>query len=118
MGREAAHARRDVLLVADVGQNGIEERRVREIEERLRPSRDQVERQMVRAPVDGEIMALRVAAVGDVIGPREPILDILPSNEKLVVEAMRVGAGLNEVQQAVEDTCTELRGLKVVSNDR
>lgn len=61
--------------------------RVREIEERLRPSRDQVERQMVRAPVDGEIMALRVAAVGDVIGPREPILDILPSNEKLVVEA-------------------------------
>lgn len=38
--------------------------------------------------------------------------------EKLVVEAMRVGAGLDEVQQAVEDTWTELRGLKVVSNDR
>ena len=27
--------------------------------------------------------------------------------EKLVVEAMRVGAGLDEVQQAVEDTWTE-----------
>ena len=38
--------------------------------------------------------------------------------EKLVVEAMRVGAGLGEVQQAVEDTWTDLRGLKVVSNDR
>jgi GntR family transcriptional regulator len=38
--------------------------------------------------------------------------------EKLVVEAMRVGAGLDEVQQAVEDTWTELRGLKVVSSDR
>ena len=38
--------------------------------------------------------------------------------EKLVVEAMRVGAGLDEVQQAVEDTWTEMRGLKVVSNDR
>jgi len=38
--------------------------------------------------------------------------------EKLVVEAMRVGAGLDEVQQAVEDTWTDLRGLKVVSNDR
>ena len=38
--------------------------------------------------------------------------------EKLVVEAMRVGAGLNEVQQAVEDTWTDLRGIKVVSNDR
>jgi hypothetical protein len=31
---------------------------------------------------------------------------------------MRVGASLGEVQQAVEDTWTEVRGLKVVSNDR
>ena len=38
--------------------------------------------------------------------------------EKLVVEAMRVGASLSEVQQAVEDTWTDVRGLKVVSNDR
>src|SRR6187551_440629 len=37
--------------------------------------------------------------------------------EKLVVEAMRVGAGLNEVKQAVEDTWTDLRGLKSVSNE-
>jgi GntR family transcriptional regulator len=36
--------------------------------------------------------------------------------EKLVVEAMRVGAGLSDVQQAVEDTWTELRGLKAVAN--
>lgn len=38
--------------------------------------------------------------------------------EKLVVEAMRVGAALPEVQKAVEEAWTELRGLKVVSNDR
>ena len=37
--------------------------------------------------------------------------------EKLVVEAMRVGAGLEEVQQAVRDTWTDLRGLKAVSNE-
>jgi GntR family transcriptional regulator len=37
--------------------------------------------------------------------------------EKLVVEAMRVGAGLHEVQQAVKDTWTDLRGLKSVSNE-
>jgi GntR family transcriptional regulator len=36
--------------------------------------------------------------------------------EKLVVEAMRVGAGLGEVQQAVADTWTDLRGLKATSN--
>lgn len=37
--------------------------------------------------------------------------------EKLVVEAMRVGADLTEVQQAVQDTWTDLRGRKSVSND-
>ena len=61
--------------------------RVREIEERLRPSQDQVERQMVRSPVDGEVMAMRVSAAGEVIGPREAILDVVPAREKLVLEA-------------------------------
>jgi GntR family transcriptional regulator len=37
--------------------------------------------------------------------------------EKLVVEAMRVGASLREVQQAVGDTWTELRGLKAIANE-
>jgi HlyD family type I secretion membrane fusion protein len=61
--------------------------KVRELEERLRPSQDQVERQLVRSPVDGEVMAMRVSAVGEVIGPRAPILDVVPAREKLVVEA-------------------------------
>ena len=61
--------------------------KVRELEERLRPSTDQVERQIVRSPVDGEVMSMRVSAVGEVVGPREPILDVVPEHEKLVVEA-------------------------------
>jgi len=61
--------------------------KVRDLEERLRPSQDQVERQIVRSPVDGEVMAMRVSAIGAVIGPREPILDVVPGQEKLVVEA-------------------------------
>jgi len=61
--------------------------RVRELEERLRPSKDLVERQVVRAPVDGEVMSLRVAGPGAVIAPREPLLDVVPQREKLVVNA-------------------------------
>ena len=61
--------------------------KVRDLEERVRPSQDQVERQIVRSPVDGEVMAMRVSAIGAVIGPREPILDVVPGQEKLVVEA-------------------------------
>src|SRR5689334_18370425 len=37
--------------------------------------------------------------------------------EKLVVEAMRVGAGLDEVQQAVKETWRDLRPVKSVAND-
>lgn len=61
--------------------------KVRELAERLRPSQDQVERQMVRSPVDGEVMSMRISAVGEVVGPREAILDVVPEHEKLVVEA-------------------------------
>jgi len=61
--------------------------KVRELTEKLRPSQDQVERQMVRSPVDGEVMSMHVSAVGEVVGPREPILDVVPEHEKLVVEA-------------------------------
>ena len=61
--------------------------RVREIEQKLLPSRDQAERQLVRSPVAGEVMALRVAAVGEAIAPRAPLLDVVPEQERLVVEA-------------------------------
>jgi HlyD family type I secretion membrane fusion protein len=61
--------------------------RVHEAEQRLRPSNDQVERQIVRSPVDGTVMAVRVSSAGEAIGPRQPILEIVPVNEKLVFEA-------------------------------
>jgi multidrug efflux pump subunit AcrA (membrane-fusion protein) len=36
--------------------------------------------------VDGEVMTLRVAAAGEAVGPRQPLLDIVPAREKLVIE--------------------------------
>jgi HlyD family type I secretion membrane fusion protein len=72
---------------------------IREIEERLRPSRDQAERQYVRAPVDGKVMGLHVAAIGDVVAPREPLLDVVPTREKLVVEARIRPQDINHVRE-------------------
>ena len=73
--------------------------KLRELQQRLEPSRDQVERQIVRSPVDGEVMALRVAGVGAVIAPREPLLDVVPSRERLVVEAHVRPQDINSVQR-------------------
>ncbi len=73
--------------------------RIRELEERIRPSRDQFDRQYVRAPVDGQVMSLRVSSIGEVIGPRDPILDIVPTREKLVVEGRIRPQDINHVRQ-------------------
>ena len=80
--------------------------KVAELAERLRPSQDQVERQMVRSPVDGEVMSMRVSAVGEVVAPREPILDVVPAHEKLVVEARIAPQDIDHVHR---DAAAEVR---------
>ena len=70
------------------------------------------ERWLVAQPGVGTVVAQPPKARA---GDRKRLLE--DEVEKLVVEAMRVGAGLDEVQQAVEDTWTDLRGLKAVSNE-
>ena len=71
--------------------------KLRELEERLRPSKDQVDRQAIRSPVDGVVMGLRVTAAGEVLAAGAPILDVVPSNEMLVVEARIRTQDINHV---------------------
>ncbi len=72
---------------------------IRELEERLRPSRDQAERQYVaRAGRRSKVMGLHVAAIGDVVAPREPLLDVVPTREKLVIEAHIRPQDINHVR--------------------
>ncbi|MCI0400078.1 MAG: HlyD family type I secretion periplasmic adaptor subunit [Gammaproteobacteria bacterium] len=58
-----------------------------DLQERLRPAQDAEERQRITAPISGEVVDLRITSVGAVIAPREPILDIVPENPVLLVEA-------------------------------
>ncbi|NBB82938.1 MAG: HlyD family type I secretion periplasmic adaptor subunit [Alphaproteobacteria bacterium] len=61
--------------------------RLLSLEERLRSSRDVLTRTVIEAPVAGTVVALRYKTTGGVIGPGDPILDIVPENEELVIEA-------------------------------
>jgi HlyD family type I secretion membrane fusion protein len=61
-----------------------------ELEEQLKSARDAAERKLVIAPVAGRVLDLRVATAGGAIGPRDPILDIVPDDAPLLIEA-RVG---------------------------
>jgi HlyD family type I secretion membrane fusion protein len=55
--------------------------------EQLRPAEDALRRQRVVAPAPGRVVGLRVNAPGEVVAPREPVMEIVPEAETLVVEA-------------------------------
>jgi membrane fusion protein, type I secretion system len=58
-----------------------------ELRERLRPAQDAEQRQRITAPIAGEVVDLKVTSVGAVIAPRDALLDIVPENPVLLVEA-------------------------------
>jgi membrane fusion protein, type I secretion system len=61
--------------------------RMFDLQERLRPSKDAAERQLIAAPLSGTVVDLKVTTVGAAIGPRDPLLDIVPEDPDLIVEA-------------------------------
>ena len=61
--------------------------RVFDLQERLRPSKDAADRQLIAAPLSGTVVDLKVTTVGAAIGPREPLLDIVPEDPALIIEA-------------------------------
>ncbi len=70
--------------VAELGQ--VNEA-IFKLQEELRPRKDARERLVIIAPVDGDVINLRIhSEKGGVIRPGEPLLDIVPSGAKLVIE--------------------------------
>ena len=61
--------------------------RLGEIEQEQRKSEDAAARQVVTAPASGEVIDLKFTSPGAVIGPGEPIAEIVPSDVKLMIEA-------------------------------
>ena len=71
--------------------------RMFDLEDRLRPSRDAAERQHVIAPIAGEVVGLRVFTAGAVVGPRDVLLEIVPADKTLIVEARIRPEDINNV---------------------
>jgi HlyD family secretion protein len=49
---------------------------------------DQQDRSVIRAPYDGVVDKIAFSTIGDVVRPAETIMEIVPDDDKLVVEAM------------------------------
>ena len=76
--------------------------RMFDLEEKLRPSKDAAERQQVVAPIDGEVVGLRVFTAGAVVGPRDVLMEIVPAEKILIVEARIRPEDINHVQKGSE----------------
>lgn len=57
------------------------------LSERVAMLRDVNQRQVIRAPVSGTVVALAVTTIGGVIKPGDRVLDIVPDGDDLIVEA-------------------------------
>lgn len=60
--------------------------RVYDLRERLTAVQDRMARTLVRAPEAGMVIGMAVHTVGGVVGAAEPLMDIVPASEELIVE--------------------------------
>jgi epimerase transport system membrane fusion protein len=58
-----------------------------DVNQRMQATKDKVERIEIKAPVSGRIMGMEVHTIGGVIQTGQPILDIVPQQEELIIEA-------------------------------
>ncbi len=67
-------------------------------EPKLSAARDQLAREQVRAPVGGTVVGLTVFTVGGVISPGQKLMDIVPDQAGLVIEARVSPTDADEVR--------------------
>lgn len=84
------------LRIEELATNLVNEavRELREVQaelfdltERVNAARDVLRRTRIVAPIAGTVVGQRIATIGGVIAPGEPLLDIVPSLDALVIEA-------------------------------
>jgi HlyD family secretion protein len=60
--------------------------RLAELEERIRAAQDFAVRRDILAPEDGTVLNLRLFTLGAVVRPGDPVLDLVPAQDRLVAE--------------------------------
>ncbi|EZP71972.1 Type I secretion membrane fusion protein, HlyD family [Sphingomonas paucimobilis] len=72
-----------------------------DVREKLAASKDISRRQQIVAPVEGTVVNLRKVTLGGVVGPGEPILDLVPTNAKIVIMARLKALDIDVVHEGL-----------------
>ena len=62
------------------------ERKIASLSEELSRAHDQEDRSVIRAPIDGVVKNVRFQTAGNVVKPGEPIMEVVPLKDQLVIE--------------------------------
>lgn len=73
-----------------------------DLRERIRALEKTLERTLIRAPTSGAVVGMRIHTIGGVLRAGDPILDIIPENESLIVEAQVEPSDINRVAPGLE----------------
>lgn len=73
-----------------------------EVENELAASQDVLDRTVITAPVEGVVLNKRIATIGGVLAPGQPILEIVPLKELLVIEARVSPADIDIVRTGLQ----------------
>lgn len=85
-----------------------------QLRERVRAGQDVLTRTVVRAPVSGTVVSLRVNTPNAVVNAGQPVLDIVPSDASLVVNARLNPIDIDTVQVGL---AVEVRVLSFVARN-
>jgi HlyD family type I secretion membrane fusion protein len=94
---QAINLRISRLEEVDEALSRIQAERI-ELESQYHDRIDRFDRTIVTAPVAGTVIGLRFRTLGGVIRPGEPILDIVPNDEALVIEARVSPTDIDDVR--------------------
>lgn len=91
--------------ITEMKQSGL--RRI-DLEERIRPMRDTLDRQVIRAPVTGKVVGLKVTTVGGIVMARESLMEIAPTGDNLILEGKIKLEDISKVSVGQEARATVL----------
>ncbi len=98
------------------------QRKIIELEAHQVFLKDALERTEIRSPVDGTVVDLRVHTIGAVIGSGLQLMDIVPENERLIIDAKVATHEVNYIHEGMDAEVrfagfAHIRSLKMVRGE-
>lgn len=84
------------------GKLGEAQAQLFDVTQRLVAARERLARTEIRAPAAGRVLGLTLHNVGTVVGPGRPILDLVPQNEDLIVNAQVSTMDIDRVHEGLK----------------